>query len=176
MSNLSKQVDEIIDILAEQQESIDILAEDMAYLYEEMEIAYDSVTNRVEADAWVDLIVMLMYAPNLVLAFLIMITISLWALFTYYAKEWIKHKFSKWFTTVWRKNHGFCIYKHIMAGSRNASKNRVKTIIKQHDGRDIVPVMVAGKGRGAHIGARYKDDEFSLIVDHNGRAIAFKLL
>ena len=94
MSNLSKQVDEIIDILAEQQESIDILAEDMAYLYEEMEIAYDSVTNRVEADAWVDLIVMLMYAPNLVLAFFIMITISLWALFTYYAKEWIKHKFS----------------------------------------------------------------------------------
>ena len=63
-----------------------------------------------------------------------------------------------------------------MAGSRNASKNRVKTIIKQHDGRDIVPVMVAGKGSGAHIGARYKDDEFSLIVDHNGRAIAFKLL
>ena len=93
MSNLSKQVDEIIDILAEQQVSIDILAEDMAYLYEEMEIAYDSVTNRVEADAWVDLIVMLMYAPNLVLAFLIMITISLWALFTYYAKEWIKNKF-----------------------------------------------------------------------------------
>ena len=84
MSNISKQVDEIIDILAEQQESIEILAEDVAYLY----------TNRVEADAWVDLIVMLMYAPNLVLAFLIMITISLWALFTYYAKEWIKHKFS----------------------------------------------------------------------------------
>ena len=93
MSNLSKQVDEIIDILAEQQASIDILAEDMAYLYEEMEIAYDSVTNRVEADAWVDLIVMLMYAPNLVLAFLIMITISLWALFTYYAKESIKNRF-----------------------------------------------------------------------------------
>ena len=93
MSNISKQVEEIIDILAEQQESIDILAEDVGYLYEEMEIAYDSVTNRVEADAWVDLIVMLMYAPNLVLAFLIMITISLWALFTYYAKEWIKNKF-----------------------------------------------------------------------------------
>ena len=94
MSKISKQVDEIIDILAEQQESIEILAEDVGYLYQEMEIAYDSVTNRVEADAWVDLIVMLMYAPNLVLAFLIMITISLWALFTYYAKEWIKHKFS----------------------------------------------------------------------------------
>ena len=93
MSNLSKQVDEIIDILAEQQESIDILSEDVAYLYEELEIAYDSVTNRVEADAWVDLIVMLMYAPNLVLALLVMITISLWALFTYYAKEWIKNKF-----------------------------------------------------------------------------------
>ena len=95
MSKVSEQVTEIIDILAEQQESIDILAEDMSYLYEELEIAYDSVTNRVEADAWVDLIVMLMYAPNLVLAFLVMITISLWALFTYYAKEWIKHKFSK---------------------------------------------------------------------------------
>ena len=95
MSKVSEQVDEIIDILAEQQESIDILAEDMSYLYEELEIAYDSVTNRVEADAWVDLIVMLMYAPNLVLAFLVMITISLWALFTYYAKEWIKHKFTK---------------------------------------------------------------------------------
>ena len=93
MSKVSEQVEEIIDILVEQQESIDILAEDVAYLYEEMEIAYDSVTNRVEADAWVDLIVMLMYAPNLVLAFLIMITISLWALFTYYAKEWIKNKF-----------------------------------------------------------------------------------
>ena len=93
MSKVSEQVDEIIDILAEQQESIDILAEDMSYLYEELEIAYDSVTNRVEADAWVDLIVMLMYAPNLVLAFLVMITISLWALFTYYAKEWIKNKF-----------------------------------------------------------------------------------
>ena len=95
MSKVSEQQDEIIDILAEQQESIDILAEDVSYLYEELEIAYDSVTNRVEADAWVDLIVMLMYAPNLVLAFLVMITISLWALFTYYAKEWIKHKFSK---------------------------------------------------------------------------------
>ena len=93
MSKISEQVDEIIDILAEQQESIDILAEDVAYLYEELEIAYDSVTNRVEADAWVDLIVMLMYAPNLVLALLVMITISLWALFTYYAKEWIKNKF-----------------------------------------------------------------------------------
>ena len=95
MSKVSEQVTEIIDILAQQQESIDILAEDVSYLYEELEIAYDSVTNRVEADAWVDLIVMLMYAPNLVLAFLVMITISLWALFTYYAKEWIKHKFSK---------------------------------------------------------------------------------
>ena len=94
MSKISEQVDEIINILAEQQESIDILAEDVAFLYEEMEIAYDSVTNRVEADAWVDLIVMLMFAPNFVLAFLVMITISLWALFTYYAKEWIKHKFS----------------------------------------------------------------------------------
>ena len=93
MSKVSEQQDEIIDILAEHEESIDILAEDMAYLYEELEIAYDSVTNRVEADAWVDLIVMLMYAPNLVLAFLVMITISLWALFTYYAKEWIKNKF-----------------------------------------------------------------------------------
>jgi len=93
MSKVSEQVTEIIDILAEQQESIDILAEDMSYLYEELEIAYDSVTNRVEADAWVDLIVMLMYAPNLVLAFLVMITISVWALFTYYAKEWIKNKF-----------------------------------------------------------------------------------
>ena len=93
MTKVSEQVEEIIDILAEQQESIDILAEDVAYLYEEMEIAYDSVTNRVEADAWVDLIVMLMYAPNLVLAFLIKITISLWALFTYYAKEWIKNRF-----------------------------------------------------------------------------------
>ena len=93
MSKISEQVDEIIDILAEQQESIDILAEDVSFLYEELEIAYDSVTNRVEADAWVDLIVMLMYAPNLVLAFLVMITISLWALFTYYAKEWIKNKF-----------------------------------------------------------------------------------
>ena len=93
MSKVSEQVTEIIDILAEQQESIDILAEDMSYLYEELEIAYDSVTNRVEADAWVDLIEMLKYAHNLVLAFLVMITISLWALFTYYAKEWIKNKF-----------------------------------------------------------------------------------
>ena len=95
MSKVSEQQDEIIDILAEHEESIDILAEDVSFLYEELEIAYDSVTNRVEADAWVDLIVMLMYAPNLVLALLVMITISLWALFTYYAKEWIKHKFSK---------------------------------------------------------------------------------
>ena len=93
MSKVSEQQDEITDILAEHEESIDILAEDVSYLYEELEIAYDSVTNRVEADAWVDLIVMLMYAPNLVLAFLVMITISLWALFTYYAKEWIKNKF-----------------------------------------------------------------------------------
>ena len=93
MSKVSEQQDEIIDILAQHEESIDILAEDVSYLYEELEIAYDSVTNRVEADAWVDLIVMLMYAPNLVLAFLVMITISLWALFTYYAKEWIKNKF-----------------------------------------------------------------------------------
>ena len=55
MSKVSEQQDEIIDILAEQQESIDILAEDVSYLYEELEIAYDSVTNRVEADAWISL-------------------------------------------------------------------------------------------------------------------------
>ena len=83
MSKVSEQQDEIIDILAEHEESIDILAEDVSYLYEELEIAYDSVTNRVEADAWVDRIVMLMKASNMVLACLVMITLSLWAVFTY---------------------------------------------------------------------------------------------
>ena len=35
-------------------------------------------------------------------------------------------------------------------------------------------VLVAGKGRGARIGARYRDEEFSLICNEQGLAIPFK--
>ena len=45
-----------------------------------------------------------------------------------------------------------------------------------HNDREIVPVMIVGKGRGARIGARYKDDEFSVVKDAEGLAVPFKSL
>ena len=59
-----------------------------------------------------------------------------------------------------------------MAGSRNASKNRVKQEKKTHRDREIVPVKLMP---GGMIAARYKDDEFSVIMDSQGRPIPFKL-
>ena len=47
---------------------------------------------------------------------------------------------------------------------------------KMHNDREIVPVMIVGKGRGARIGARYKDDEFSVVKDAEGLAIPFRSL
>ena len=60
-----------------------------------------------------------------------------------------------------------------MAGSRSTVKT-LKTHRKEHEGREVVPVLVAGKGRGARIGARYRDEEFSLICNDAGLAIPFK--
>ena len=60
-----------------------------------------------------------------------------------------------------------------MAGSRSTGKT-LKTHRKEHQGREVIPVLVACKGRGARIGARYRDEEFSLICNEQGLAIPFK--
>tara|TARA_Y100001938_G_scaffold125638_1_gene176782 strand:- start:14 stop:199 length:186 start_codon:yes stop_codon:yes gene_type:complete len=60
-----------------------------------------------------------------------------------------------------------------MAGSRMASKNRVKQEKKTHMDREIVPVKLMPGGMMA---ARYKDDEFSVIRDQFDRPIPFKNL
>ena len=63
-----------------------------------------------------------------------------------------------------------------MATNRNNTQNMSKTDRKTHQDREIVPVMIVGKGRGARIGARYKDDEFSVVKDAEGLAVPFKSL
>jgi len=70
---------------------------------------------------------------------------------------------------------GFLLYKS-MATNRNNTVNKSKTNRKTHNDREIVPVMIVGKNRGARIGARYKDDEFSVVKDAEGLAIPFKSL
>ena len=70
---------------------------------------------------------------------------------------------------------GFLLYKS-MATNRNNTVNKSKTNRKTHQDREIVPVMIVGKGRGARIGARYKDDEFSVVKDAQGLAVPFRSL
>lgn len=61
----------------------------------------------------------------------------------------------------------------IMAGSKNNSKLKGGTVKKLHDNREIVPVKLMP---GGVIAARYKDDEFSVIVDRANRPIPYKNL
>ena len=60
-----------------------------------------------------------------------------------------------------------------MAGSKNNIKNKGGSVKKWHQDREIVPVKLYPKGTMA---ARYKDDEFSVIQDQQGRPIPFKNL
>ena len=60
-----------------------------------------------------------------------------------------------------------------MAGSKNNIKNKGGSQKKFHLDREIVPVRLYPQGTMA---ARYKDDEFSVIEDHQGRPIPFKNL
>ena len=59
-----------------------------------------------------------------------------------------------------------------MAGSRNNIANKGSIQKKFHQEREIVPIKMMP---GGTIAARYKDDEFSIIVDANHRPIPFKL-
>ncbi len=59
-----------------------------------------------------------------------------------------------------------------MAGSRNNSKNKGGINKKFHQDREIVPIKMMP---GGTIAARYKDDEFSVILKSQGRPIPFKL-
>jgi len=59
-----------------------------------------------------------------------------------------------------------------MAGSRNNSKNKGGINKKFHQDREIVPIKMMP---GGTIAARYKDDEFSVITNSQGRPIPFKL-
>ena len=58
----------------------------------------------------------------------------------------------------------------IMAGSKNNSSNKQTPNRKFHEGREIVPVRIMPRNRMV---ARYKDDEFSIIRDAQGRAIPY---
>ena len=60
-----------------------------------------------------------------------------------------------------------------MAGSRNNIKNKGSVHKKLHDNREIVPVKLMP---GGTIAARYKDDEFSVIVDRQNKPIPYKNL
>lgn len=60
-----------------------------------------------------------------------------------------------------------------MAGSKNNIKNKGGTVKKLYQDREIVPVKLMPSGV---IAARYKDDEFSVIRDHLGQPIPFKLI
>ena len=60
-----------------------------------------------------------------------------------------------------------------MAGSRNNSKNKGVMFRKMYQDREIVPVRLMPSGV---MGARYKDDEFSVIVDRENKPIPYKLI
>ena len=60
-----------------------------------------------------------------------------------------------------------------MAGSRNNTKNKGSVSKKFYQDREVVPVKLMPSGV---MGARYKDDEFSVIVDKTDRPIPFKLI
>lgn len=89
---MSDQQDTIIDILAEQAEAIDELRTDVAALYDIMPDIGEGA-NRVEADAWVSFLTMLMYAPNLILVLALLALFSVWGLGTYFVQQWIKKRF-----------------------------------------------------------------------------------
>jgi hypothetical protein len=61
----------------------------------------------------------------------------------------------------------------IMAGSRNNTKNKGSVNKKIYNDREIVPIKMMP---GGVVAARYKDDEFSIIEDAQGRPIPFKLI
>ena len=84
--------DTITDVLAEQAEAIDQLRLKVDELYDVMPDIGEGVA-RTGADAWTDFLVMLMYAPNLVLVLGLLAVISVWGLGTYYVQQWISHKF-----------------------------------------------------------------------------------
>jgi len=60
-----------------------------------------------------------------------------------------------------------------MAGSKNNSANKGGSLKKFHQDREIVPVRLYPQGTMA---ARYKDDDFSVITDSQGRPIPYKNL
>ena len=60
-----------------------------------------------------------------------------------------------------------------MAGSKNNKANKGGSQKKFHLDREIVPVRLYPQGT---IAARYKDDEFSVIEDAQGRPIPYKNL
>ena len=60
-----------------------------------------------------------------------------------------------------------------MAGSRNNSKNKGVVFRKFYQDREVVPVKLHPSGV---MGARYKDDEFSVIVDRMDQPIPYKLI
>lgn len=60
-----------------------------------------------------------------------------------------------------------------MAGSRNNKANKGSISKKFYQDREIVPVKLMPSGV---MGARYKDDEFSVIMDKSNRPIPFKLI
>ena len=60
-----------------------------------------------------------------------------------------------------------------MAGSRNNNKNKGSVNKKIYNDREIVPIKMMP---GGVVAARYKDDEFSIIEDAQGRPIPFKLI
>lgn len=86
--------DTITDVLAEQAEAIDQLRTDVEELSALMPDVGNTI-NRVEADAWTDFLVMLMYAPNLLLVLGLLALISVWGLGTYYVQQWISHRFRR---------------------------------------------------------------------------------
>ena len=91
MSNQTD-TDTIIEIMAEQAEAIDQLQADVDELYDIMPDIGEGV-GRTGADAWTDFLVMLMYAPNLVLVLGLLALFSVWGLGTYYVQQWIRKRF-----------------------------------------------------------------------------------
>ena len=66
-----------------------------------------------------------------------------------------------------------CATYTIMApGKKNIQTTGPKLNKKYHEDKEIVPIKIMP---GGIIGARYKDDEFSLIRDAQGKIIPYKL-
>jgi len=60
-----------------------------------------------------------------------------------------------------------------MAGSKNNKANKGSQQKKFWQDKEIVPVKLMPSGV---IGARYKDDEFSVICDQNNRPIPYRTI